>query len=328
MPSENDTMMNTMPKGTIILLLLISCVSFNSLSAQYDVNENKWFTDLEDALSEPDRVYKLDLSGQDLDKIPSELELFPNLDGLKLMNNHISEIGAELSENTRLEYLDLTGNQLQEIDFSVLSNSALNLTRLILRENLLENIDASINKLKFLSYLDLGGNFIETIDNEVNLRYLKYLGLDNNSLAEVPAVISNSKKLKSLNLNANSIEIFEIRVLESLTALDLGDNPLKKFNITISKLEKLILDWVDFNELELYPLPVSMEILSMEHCNLEAIPDFVFKMYKLEELSIMHNKITTINPEIANCNKLELLWIQGNDIEQPAEGAFDFTIKK
>jgi len=307
-------------------MLLLSCLSFNSLSAQHDANENKWFTNLKDALSEPERVYKLDLSGQDLEQIPTELKAFPNLDGLKLMNNHISNIGSELSENTRLEYLDLSGNQIEEINFDNLANSGLNLTTLILRENLLENVDESINKLKFLTHLDLGANFIETIDEEVSLRYLRHLSLDNNNISELPAIVSTAKKLRSLNLNANNIEVFEVRVLESLLALDLGDNPLKKFNITISKLEKLILDWVDFNELELYPLPVSIEILSMEHCKLVEIPSFVFKMHKLEELSIMNNEITSINPEMSNCTKLKTVWVQGTKIDAGVE-TFNFTIR-
>jgi len=243
------------------------------------------------------------------------------------MNNHIAQVGTELSENTRLEYLDLSGNQIESIDFENLTNSGLNLTSLIIRENLLEHIDESINKLKFLSHLDLGGNFIETFDEAISLRYLKHLSLDNNNISKLPAIVSSSKKLKTLNLNANNIEVFEVRVLESLLALDLGDNPLKKFNITISKLEKLILDWVDFNQLELYPLPVSMEILSMEHCKLEEIPNFVFKMHKLEELSIMNNDITKLDPALANCNKLKTLWVLGNELELPEEGKFNFELR-
>lgn len=319
-----------MSKGTLFVLVLISCLSYTTLSAQHDANENKWFTNLQDALSEPERVFKLDLSGQDLEEIPTELKAFPNLNGLKLMNNYISEIGDELSENTRLEYLDLSGNQIKKIDFNKLANTGLNLNSLIIRENLLEEIDESINRLKFLTHLDLGGNFIEQIDEEVNLRYLKYLALDSNSLIELPAMVINSKKLKSLNLNANSIVRFDVRVMESLLALDLGDNPLEKFNITISKLEKLILDWVDFNQLELYPLPVSLEILSMEHCKLESIPDFVFKMHKLEELSIMHNEIKEVSAELANCKKLKMLWTEGNKIDEMEwlDKGFQFTIKK
>jgi len=315
-----------MSKGAIIFMLLVACVSLNTLSAQNSANENKWFTNLQDALSEPEKVYKLDLSGQDLDKIPTELSAFPNLDGLKLSHNHISEVGTELSENTRLEYLDLTGNQIVKINFDNLSNSGLNLTTLIIRENLLENIDASINQLKFLTHLDLGGNFIEAIDEEVNLRYLKQLALDNNSIAELPEIVTTSKKLKSLNLSSNNIEVFEVRVLENLTALNLSDNPLKKFNITISKLEKLVFDWVNFNELELYPLPVSLKVLSMERCQLESIPSFVFKMHKLEELSIKNNDISIIDPAIENCTKLKTLWTIGTKIEETGEG-FNFMIK-
>ena len=315
---------------SLYLVVFVGCISSSSLFAQQVASENKWFTDLKDALSEPEQVYKLDLSGQDLEEIPAELKLFPNLDGLKLIDNHISEIGTELSENTRLEFLDLSGNQIKNIDFDMLANSGLNLTSLVLRENLLENIDESINMLKFLSHLDLGGNFIETFDESINLRYLKYLVLDNNNIQELPAIISSSRKLKSLNLNANNIEVFDLRVMESLVELDLGDNPLKKYNITISKLEKLILDWVDFNYLELYPLPLSIENLSLENCKLESIPDFIFKLHKLEELSLMYNDIHSIDQSIENCAKLKLLYLHGNKLDESKlnESSFNFLIER
>lgn len=309
-------------------LITIFGLTSNGLSAQYDVNSNKWFTNMQDALSEADKVFKLDLSGQNLTEIPAEISSFSNLVELRIGNNLISEIGTELSENSRLENLDLSGNLIESIDFNNLSDNALNLKFLTLRENSITEIDASINKLKFLSYIDLGGNFIEKLDDEILLRFLKVLILDNNSLTTVPPMAIKAPKLKTLNLNANNIEIFDVRVFPSLIALDLGDNPLKKYNITISKLEKLILDWVDFTELELLPLPLTMEILSLEHCNLTSLPDFVFDLYQLEELSIMHNEIETLDPQLSECKKLKLIWAQGNKFtEEEVESPFDFDIR-
>ena len=88
---------------TIISLAFIFFfgLTSNVLSAQFDANGNKWFTNLEDALSEADRVFKLDLSGQGLKEIPKELAAFPNLIELRIMDNLISSVGTELSENTR-----------------------------------------------------------------------------------------------------------------------------------------------------------------------------------------------------------------------------------
>jgi len=311
-----------------LLAIIIFGLTSNGLSAQYDVNTNKWFTNLQDALGEADRVYKLDLSGQGLTEIPSEISSFTNLVELRIGDNLINSIGTELSENSRLEYLDLSGNLIKSIDFNNLSENALNLKYLVLRENSLTEIDASINKLKFLSHLDLGGNFIKNLDDEILLRFLKVLILDNNNLADVPPMAINAPKLTTLNLNANNIEIFDVRVFPSLTALDLGDNPLKKYNITISKLEKLILDWVDFNELELYPIPLTMEILSLEHCNLTAVPAFIYDLYQLEELSIMHNEIVSLDPQLSECKKLKLLWVKGNKLDEEIDvSKFSFDIK-
>lgn len=311
-----------------LLAFAIFGLTSNGLIAQYDVNSNKWFTNLQDALSEPDRVFKLDLSGQGLREIPKEISILTNLNELRIKDNLITSIGEELAENTRLESIDLSGNQLESIDFNNLSQNALNLKFLILRENSLVSIDGSLNKMKFLSYLDLGGNFIENIDDDILLKYLKVLVLDNNNLSELPAMAINAPKLKTLNLNANQIEIFDVRVFPSLIALDLGDNPLKKYNITISKLEKLILDWVDFSELELLPLPYTMEILSMEHCKLDAVPEFIFTMSNLKELSLMHNEIEEIDDRLAQCKKLKLVWLNGNKLDELLDSSnFNFEIK-
>ena len=295
---------------------------------QIDANTNKWFTNLEDALGEPDRVYKLDLSGQGLNQIPTELKHFPNLIELRIKDNLITDVGTELSDNTRLETLDLSGNQIESIDFVNLTENALNLKYLNLRENSLEQIDASINKLKFLAYLDLGGNFISELDDNIYLRFLKVLVLDNNSLTDVPPMAIKAPKLKTLNLNANQIEVFDVRVFPSLIALDIGDNPLQKYNITISKLEKLIMDWVDFENLELFPLPVTMEILSLEHCKLKEVPQDIFKMHKLTELSLMHNEIEILDARLNECTKLKTLWIEGNQVQDLEASEFTFKINK
>lgn len=67
------------------------------------------YTNLEEALKEPDNVLKLDLSMLKLTSVPKEIGKFPNLECLDLSFNRISDLPPEIVNLKKLKYLDLTG---------------------------------------------------------------------------------------------------------------------------------------------------------------------------------------------------------------------------
>lgn len=99
---------------------LFLCLSSLALYAQ-EQGENEvaitdimfsenWFSDLEKAKAEPDKVFYLDLSLQKHKTFPKEILTFENLERLYLPYNYWPSIPEEIGTLTKLKVLDLSGN--------------------------------------------------------------------------------------------------------------------------------------------------------------------------------------------------------------------------
>lgn len=121
----------------------------------------------------------INLSGNKLVEIPTELFLLKNLTYLNLSKNLLAELPAAILNLKKLEYLNLFGNKLQGLPNSIIKLK--NLKHLNLLNNKLENFPESIDKLKNLEYLNLANNLLTLVPIKIaKLSNLKYLNLDNN----------------------------------------------------------------------------------------------------------------------------------------------------
>jgi Leucine-rich repeat (LRR) protein len=296
----------------LFVLFLMS----GNIFGQYDSNMNIWIDDLEIALSEPERVFNLDLSNSGLESIPEYLNRFPNLQSLKLSDNNIDSLNENISGLRKLEYLDLCGNKIRKINFQYLSGLNYSLKELWLRDNDLKYINSEINVLESLEVLNLGSNNIRDIDSGVSLARLRELVLDGNELRRVPELINASSRLIKLNLNNNQIESFKLtRYNRNLIELNIGDNPLIDFEVEPIKykLEILIFDWVRLEDNWLEQFPSTLRVLSIEHCDLKSIQK-LSHLNSLRELSIISNEIVTIIDMAGKLKKLNKIWIGNNEI--------------
>ena len=101
------------------------------------------FTSIEEAIVNPERVIKLNLSEKNLTEIPPEVFLFSNIQVLDLWNNSLTEIPEDISQLTNLQYLSLN-------------------------ENKITKLPSSIGELKNLLMLNLGQNLLESLPEEVS----------------------------------------------------------------------------------------------------------------------------------------------------------------
>ncbi|MEM1319393.1 MAG: leucine-rich repeat domain-containing protein [Bacteroidota bacterium] len=307
-------------KNLSATLIAAFLLALSPLYAQYDANRNVWFTDLEKAFKDPLRVYNLDLSNQGLDTIPAYIQRFPNLIALKLSDNTISALNDNLSTLSKLEFLELSGNKLTSIDFTLFKKAKFNLEEIWLRDNKITEIDSTIQVLRSLKLLNLGNNQIEHIDPNIRLKHLESLYLDYNVLQVVPALVYTAYKLEYLNLNANQLKRFELNTgLRNLKSLNIGDNPIESLQFKKSKykLSTLILDWIDLSKQNLKQLPFSIQILSLEHCQLYDI-EGIAHLKNLKELSVIYNELQQIPEALKSMRELEKLWIKGNPLDGSA----------
>lgn len=291
---------------------------------QMDKNKGKVFTSLEEALHQnPLRVYYLDLKQKNLKVFPREILQFKNLIHLNLAHNQLSSLeGIDFSELKDLEEIILYDNDFLFFPYEALDNAP-NLITIDLGENDLKSIDQNLNQLRFIENIDLSGNRISFVGSDIVLPFLKSLNIERNYLNDFPGFVLQSGKMEMLNIYGNNIRNIPetINRISKLKHLNLGDNPLEEIskNIRLRKLQILILDWVDLSKeslnIQFIENSSLLETLSMEHCSLTEIPQEIFTLRKLKELSLLNNELVTINPDLSNNKKLSKVWVGGNRID-------------
>ena len=119
-----------------ILLMSFSHIYAQNVEKQSAEGE---YTNIEEALKEPEKVYRLNLSNQSFTELPKGLARFKNLEYLSLRNDHLTSLSPEISALKKLKVLDLGGN-----DFSVLPKDFAKLQNL---EELFLDNDKNLNSL-------------------------------------------------------------------------------------------------------------------------------------------------------------------------------------
>ena len=151
------------------VILLLGCLLFAGQTATYaqgkllseaELQQAKEYTSLQDALKEPDKVYKLSLS--DISTIPADITKLPNLQALFVGNSKID--------------LQQALTQLQGVK---------NLQELYIRESQLTTLPSDIGKLQNLRQLDLSFNKFTALPAEIgSLTKLQTLNLMENTFAD------------------------------------------------------------------------------------------------------------------------------------------------
>jgi len=149
-----------------VFFIIFSFFIFHFSFSQVDVPDSNFiYTNLEQALKEPDKVYHLDLSKKKLQDFPMEVLKFTNLRSLKLYKNKIDSIPNEISQLKNLRELNVGLNDLTKFNVNICQLT--NLEKLVLNQNEIEEIPAEIKNLKKLVHLDMWDNNLFIIPDEI-----------------------------------------------------------------------------------------------------------------------------------------------------------------
>jgi Leucine-rich repeat (LRR) protein len=116
------------------------------------------YISLDEALKNPNQVYRLSLKKQKLKTVPLEIFKLTNLQELDLSKNKISEIPAGIENLTNLTILDISSNNLSTLPVEIAQCTYLK--RLVLNRNNISDLPSSMGNLSHLEYLDLWSNLI------------------------------------------------------------------------------------------------------------------------------------------------------------------------
>lgn len=126
----------------------------------------KVFTDIKEALQQPDAVYRLKLRKKKLSKFPIDIFKFKNLNELDLSHNQIVKIPAEIDTLEYLQYLNMAKNKLIMVPAEIGRLS--NLKILILNNNKLQSLPSEMGQLYALRMLDIWGTEVDVLPYEIS----------------------------------------------------------------------------------------------------------------------------------------------------------------
>jgi Leucine-rich repeat (LRR) protein len=160
---------------------------------------------------------ELDLSCNDIKKIPDNIRGVKSLKALRLNHNALEDIPESIGDLELLERLNLSNNKIKMLP-------------------------ESIGKLNLLEELHINHNQLEILPDSIgNLKFLVKLFLKDNLLKNLPDTIMGMKSLKKLALNNNLLLDLPEKMIymESLTGIGLEDNKnFKKNSLVVATLEK------------------------------------------------------------------------------------------
>ena len=157
---------------TAVLFFGIKTTPAQTLLDSLQLKQAPIYESLEDALKEPEKVYRLDLRKKKLAVFPMDILKFPNLQELDLSKNKLKEIPEEIGQLTNLQILNLSKNQLELLPKAI--GNLINLKVLIVNQNELTALPVQIGDLINLKYLDLWSNNISFWPEQLaNLKNLK-----------------------------------------------------------------------------------------------------------------------------------------------------------
>lgn len=310
------------------------------------------FDNLADALANPEKVQKLDLSQANLTNFPEEITKLPNLRILYLGSytspegyfqkgtNKLQQIPASIAKLTYLEQLFLSGNQIEALPESI--GELANLQFLSVATNKLKALPQSVGKLKKLKILVAYENRLETLPTSLreltglqelylhqnqlkefpryicDLTNLQDLSFSGNQISEIPEDLGKLKQLKTLNIFNNTLKNLPASICEltNLQLLNASNNQLTTLPACIGKLVKL--SDFDLSDNQLKDLPLSfgdltnLEELRLASNQLRTLPTHLSGLSGLKRLIISQNRLQTLPDSIAKLQNLETLQLAHN----------------
>lgn len=250
------------------------------------------------------------------DSIPINLGSMPNLQGLNVSNNKLSDFPysllsypkwqtLDMSFNgivyltkpivTNSQHLHLQNNKIQELSDSLFQDCP-NLERLDLSNNKLKQVKLkTFSNLKDLSSLNLSKNQIQTIYGHLSLSKLNKLDLSENLIQTLSKNMFNKVPL---NLNELDLSHNKLTGFSSDTFLQLLS--LKSFSLQGNNLTKSI------NSLR---LPYHLKNLDLSTCSLQEIDQCTFQNLKdIQNLNLEYNSL------LCDCHLNSIINMYGSSV--------------
>lgn len=157
--------------------LLVTCnLCIGQLLDSASLLASPVYDNLQEALQNPDKVYRLDLSRKKLKTFPMEILKFKNLQELDLSKNKLDSLPEQIGTLTNLQVLNVAGNKLLYLPDSI--GELKNLKKLAGSRNNLLAFPKRIGDLQNLEIIDMWENDLSVFPEELSkLKKLRWMDL-------------------------------------------------------------------------------------------------------------------------------------------------------
>lgn len=186
-----------------------------------------------------------------LDHFP-KLEKNNHLKELYLIGNNLLKIPEDIDNLTALDFFECTGNKIENVPTSF--SNLENLKTLILKGNNIKIFPEEILKLQNLNVLWVGGKIKSIPENIDDLSQLEKVAFTNTDVSTLPKSFSRLKNLKHIDLSNNQFTVFPSSLLKltQVKVLSLNENPITKIALENS------LKGIKYKNADIY-IPISEE---------------------------------------------------------------------
>ncbi|KAG8238277.1 hypothetical protein J437_LFUL017921 [Ladona fulva] len=246
------------------------------------------------------------IADNQLNKLPTELNSYPNLASLFLQNNQLKALSGTIRSLKKLERLHITNNKIDTIlqdDFWDLET----LQDLQAGFNQITALNGSLLPLRSLGTLNLTYNHLPefSLQEIKGLQNLRVVDLSHNSIKK----LGGRKELQNhveLHTKVNELRL-EYNQLEELGGALGGLSKLQRLNLSHNYLQKIepddLINLDDLRVLDIsYNLLTTLEEFSKTHLN------------KLEELLASNNHLAVVGPDFHGLPVLCYADLRFNDI--------------
>ena len=269
-----------------------------------------------DFLRRADRAWKsnvFDLSEMDLDILPLDIiTIFPNITGLYIDKNAVSEIPFEFHVMTQLEELRLDQHLIRSPSMEIWE---LGIQRAMefMRKFLGYRTDPRVDLFGW----QLRGIPDEVVDSKLGPRVTLF-DFSQNQLVALPAMIDTLTSLRELRLDENLMEKLPRSLCSLSSLLRLSDtrNRLRSFPTHMHHMHSLRFLYLDDNELEAIPPSIirarNLEEISACSNRIAEFPEGLPQLPHLRNISVADNCIERLPIEFCSMTYLSTLEITGN----------------
>ena len=188
-----------MKRYFILLSFIVTTLSLcdaqkNSLILYSTTDDGKVYSSLEEALQEPQNVYRLKLTKlAQRDSLPEELFKLTELRELTIKGCRLCIVNQKINLLTHLQYLNLDHNKLVRLPESI--GMLQDLRTLVVSRNLLETFPDAIAKLKNLVTIDAWDNPLYVLPESISQLASTLQTLD---LRQIPITKSEYEAMERL----------------------------------------------------------------------------------------------------------------------------------